>query len=212
MAATETVAMSAASPRTSPGATWWRLASAGVDAAAVFEGLAPGTYEVGASAVVAVTVLASLTLLPALLGFAGERVERTRWRGLIAAGLVAIALIGVGLGIDALMVGLPLAVVVILAGLVLAPLKREVPRKPPKPIRETTAYRWSRVIQRRPWTAAVGGTLVLLLMAAPVLSLHMGFSDEGNFPEDSTTRQAYDLLADGFGAGFNGPAEGKWEQ
>ena len=41
--------------------------------------------SVGAAAVVAVTVLASLTLLPALLGFAGERIERTRWRGLVAA-------------------------------------------------------------------------------------------------------------------------------
>ncbi|HEX5613872.1 MAG TPA: MMPL family transporter, partial [Acidimicrobiia bacterium] len=48
---------------------------------------------VGAASVVAVTVLASLTLLPALLGFAGERIERTRWLGLIAAGLVAIALV-----------------------------------------------------------------------------------------------------------------------
>ena len=46
---------------------------------------------VGAAAVVAVTVVASLTLLPALLGFAGEKVERTRWRGLIAAGFVAVA-------------------------------------------------------------------------------------------------------------------------
>ena len=51
--------------------------------------------------VVAVTMVASLTLLPALLGFAGERVEVTRWRGLIAAGLVAVALVGVGLGIPA---------------------------------------------------------------------------------------------------------------
>jgi RND superfamily putative drug exporter len=38
-----------------------------------------------------------------------------------------------------------------------------------------------------------------------VLSLHLGFSDEGNYPEDTTTRQAYDLLAEGFGPGFNGP-------
>src|ERR671918_576870 len=49
---------------------------------------------VGAAVVVAVTMVASLTLLPALLGFAGERVELTRWRGLIAAGLVALAMAG----------------------------------------------------------------------------------------------------------------------
>ena len=46
---------------------------------------------------------------------------------------------------------------------------------------------------------------MLLVLAAPILSLQLGFSDEGNFPEDTDTRQAYDLLAEGFGAGFNGP-------
>ena len=60
---------------------------------------------IGAAVVVAMTLLASLTLLPALLGFAGERVEVTRWRGLIAAGLIAVALIGAGLGVPALIAG-----------------------------------------------------------------------------------------------------------
>ena len=46
---------------------------------------------IGMAVVVAMTLVASLTLLPALLGFAGERVELTRWRGLIAAGLIAVA-------------------------------------------------------------------------------------------------------------------------
>src|SRR5262249_42153281 len=66
---------------------------------------------IGTAAVVATTLIASLTLLPALLGFAGARVETTRWRGLIAAGLVAIALVvGVGLGVGpAFIVCLPLA-------------------------------------------------------------------------------------------------------
>ncbi|HEX8804598.1 MAG TPA: MMPL family transporter, partial [Acidimicrobiales bacterium] len=59
---------------------------------------------VGAASVVAITVAASLTLLPALIGFAGERIERTRWRGLIAAGLAAIALVGVGLEVSPLLV------------------------------------------------------------------------------------------------------------
>ena len=55
----------------------------------------------GAALVVAITV-ASLTLLPALLGFAGHRVERTPLAGLVAAGFAAVALVGVGLDIGAL--------------------------------------------------------------------------------------------------------------
>jgi RND superfamily putative drug exporter len=161
--------------------------------------------SVGAASVVAVTVLASLTLLPALLGFAASRIELTRWRGLIAAGLAAIALVGVGLKVTPLIVGMPLAVVVLVAGLFFAPLKREVPRRPPKPRRETAAYRWSRLIQHRPWTAAIAGALVLLVVAIPMLSLRLGFSDESNFADDTTTKQAYNLLVEGFGPGFNGP-------
>ncbi len=160
---------------------------------------------VGAASVVALTVAASLTLLPALLGFAGERVELTRWRGLIAAGLAAIALAGVGLGITPLIVAAPLAVIVLIAGFFVRPLKREVAHRPPKPREETVAYRWSRVIQHHPGTAAIAGASVLLLLAVPVLSLRLGFSDESNFADDTTTKQAYDLLVEGFGVGFNGP-------
>jgi RND superfamily putative drug exporter len=160
---------------------------------------------VSAAVVVAMTVVASLTLLPALLGFAGDRVEVTRWRGLIAAGFVALGLVGVGLKISPLMVGFPLAAVTLIAGFAVRPLKQEVRRRPPKPIRETFAYRWSRFIQHNPWPAAIGGALLLLVLAIPVLGLRLGFSDEGNFAEDTTTRKAYDLLSDGFGPGFNGP-------
>jgi RND superfamily putative drug exporter len=158
----------------------------------------------GTAAVVATTLVASLTLLPALLGFAGQRVEITRWRGLIAAGLVAVALVGIGLGVGALVIALPVAVVVVLAAFAVRPLRREVPRRARRPVRETMAYRWSRLIQRRPWPAAIAGALVLVLLALPVLGLRLGFSDEGNYSEDTTTRQAYDLLAEGFGPGFNG--------
>ena len=160
---------------------------------------------IGAATTVAVTMLASVTLLPALLGFAGPRVEITRWRGIIAAGFVALALFGAGLSIDVLLVGVPLALVTLLAGFALAPLRRELPARTPKPMRETLPYRWSRVVQARPWSMLLIGTLILGVLAAPVLSLRLGFSDEGNFPTDTTTRQAYDLLAEGFGPGFNGP-------
>jgi putative drug exporter of the RND superfamily len=160
----------------------------------------------GAALVVAITLAASLTLLPALLGFAGTRIEVTRWRGLIAAGFAAVALLGVGLGVGPLVgLGFGLAVITIIAGFFVPALKREVKRRPPKPRRETTAYRWSRVIQHRPWTSALAGAVVLLFLAIPVLGLRLGNSDESNFPDDTSTKQAYDLLVAGFGPGFNGP-------
>ena len=161
---------------------------------------------IGMAVVVTLTLLASLTLLPALLGFAGERIELTRRRGLIAAGLIAVALIGVGLGIPALIVvTLPVAVVVLLASFAVSSLRKPVLERKRRPLRETLSYRWSRVIQHRPWTAVIVGATALVALALPILGLRLGFSDEGNYPEDTTTRQAYDLLAEGFGPGFNGP-------
>ena len=70
-----------------------------------------------------------------------------------------------------------------------------------KPLRDTVWYRLSRVVQSRPWLFAVGGTVVLLVLATPALGLRLGFSDEGNFAEDTTTRKAYDLISEGFGPG-----------
>jgi RND superfamily putative drug exporter len=172
---------------------------------------------VGAATVVAVTMVASLTLLPALLGFAGRRVELTRWRGLVAAGLLALAMVGVALGFPPLTIGIPIAVAVLLVGSSprLWPSQRrlwrgwsrlrgEVQRRQ-RPPRETAAYRWSRAIQHHPWRAFVIGAVVLVFLALPIFGMRLAFSDEGNFPENTTTRQAYDLLADGFGPGFNGP-------
>ncbi len=161
---------------------------------------------IGAAVTVAFTMISSITLLPALLGLAQERVEVTRWRGLIMAGFAALAILGVGIGFLPLsIVGVVLLVLTLLVSLAVEPLRAEVPRRRVKPRRETTAYRWSRVIQRQPWLWLAIGVAVLLVLAAPILSLQLGFSDEGNFPEDSDTRRAYDLLAEGFGAGFNGP-------
>ena len=160
---------------------------------------------VTASVTVALTVFASLTLLPAFLGFAGENIEKTKRRGLIAATLVAVGLVGFGLDVAPLMAAFPAALVVIILGFFVPALQVEVAHRPPKPRRETLAYRWSRVIQHRPWPFAIAGTAVLLILAAPLLSLRLAFSDESNFAEDTTTRQAYELLVEGFGAGFNGP-------
>jgi RND superfamily putative drug exporter len=164
-----------------------------------------GGLGVTAAATVAVTVLASVTLLPALLGFAGNRIERTRWRGLVAAGFLALALVGLGLGVPALAgVGFLFAALTVALGFVVPALKREVQHRPPKPRRETVAYRWSRIIQHRPWPFAIGGAVFLLVLALPVLALRLGFQDESNFESDTDTRQAYDLQVEGFGKGFNG--------
>jgi RND superfamily putative drug exporter len=65
--------------------------------------------------------------------------------------------------------------------------------------------RWVAIIQRRPVWAALGSTVLLLALATPALGLRLGSSDSGNDPTKQTTRRAYDLLAAGFGSGFNGP-------
>jgi RND superfamily putative drug exporter len=52
---------------------------------------------------------------------------------------------------------------------------------------------------------AIAATAVMLMLAIPLLSVRLGSSDEGNDPASDTTRRAYDLLADGFGPGLNGP-------
>ena len=92
---------------------------------------------VGTSVTVAVVMLASITLLPALLGFAGRTIDRFSVRR----------------------------------------------RKEPKPIEQTMWYRWSRVVQRRPWPAAIAGLAFLLLLAIPLLSMRLAFPDAGRQPE-----------------------------
>ena len=112
------------------------------------------------SLAILVTVAASVTLLPAMLGFAGRNIER--WH---------------------------------------VPFVSRETR-----VREDSRwYRWSRVVQHRPWVAAVGALAVLLVLAAPLLSLRLGFPDASNDPPGYTTRKAHELLADGFGPGFSTP-------
>jgi putative drug exporter of the RND superfamily len=67
--------------------------------------------------------------------------------------------------------------------------------------------RWARLIRRHPWPAAIAGLAIMLVIAVPALSMRMDLSDAGNDPAGTTTRKAYDLLAEGFGKGFNGPLQ-----
>jgi RND superfamily putative drug exporter len=119
-------------------------------------------YGVAMAAALAVlfTMIAALTLLPALLTIVGHRVDRLRLPG----------------------------------------FRRKRPEA-----EGTRWYSWSRAIQRRPVLATLLSGGLLLLLCVPVLSLRLGTNDAGTDPAGKTTRQAYDLLAEGFGPGFNGP-------
>lgn len=166
-----------------------------------------GGLGIAAAVVVTVTMIASVTLLPALISFVGERINVTRWRGLVAAGCVSLALITVALGMDQLFTAIALmgVVLALVVGSFIPMLKLQVKHKAPKPLTESFPYRWSRVVQNHPWAMTIGAAVLLLIMAIPLGSIRLGFSDAGNAPEDSSARKAYDLIAEGFGPGQNGP-------
>jgi RND superfamily putative drug exporter len=67
--------------------------------------------------------------------------------------------------------------------------------------------RWADIVAERPVVPAVIALILIVVVALPFFSLRLGSADQGNDPTGSTTRQAYDMLARGFGPGFNGPLE-----
>ena len=116
---------------------------------------------VAAAIGVVLVLAASMTLLPALLGFAGRRIGGIGRRAARASGEA-----GPGFWL-----------------------------------------RWVGQVQRRPALTAIVATALMLALAAPALGLRLASSDAGNDPSSNTTRKAYDLLAKGFGPGFNGPLQ-----
>ncbi|MGW6566819.1 MMPL family transporter [Streptomyces sp. NPDC054975] len=84
--------------------------------------------------------------------------------------------------------------------------RRQLAEHGPQPELPTGfAARWSAFVERHPKLLGVVAAVVMGVLALPTFSLHLGTSDQGNGPATATTRQAYDLLADGFGPGVNGP-------
>ncbi|MEN8113903.1 MAG: MMPL family transporter, partial [Actinomycetota bacterium] len=160
---------------------------------------------VAASTTVLVTMVASVTLLPALIGLAGHHIQVTRWGGLLASAFVALGLIGVALDIAVLRAAFVFAVLAIIAGRFWGPLKKQVTLSSTKPMEETSFYRLSRFVQRRAWAITVAAVALLAVLAIPVFSIQLGFADASNDPEGTTTREASDLLTEGFGPGANGP-------
>jgi RND superfamily putative drug exporter len=86
-----------------------------------------------------------------------------------------------------------------------ARLRAHGPQSPELALASGAWARWARTVQRRPAVLATAATVVMLLLALPVLHLRLGSSDASNDPASHTSRQAYDLVAGGFGPGFNGP-------
>src|SRR3954452_2931972 len=82
--------------------------------------------------------------------------------------------------------------------------RRRAVKREEKQVRGSRWAAWSHAVQRRPWVAITLSLIVLLGLALPTLNLRLGSSDAGVDPPDSTTRNAYHLIADGFGAGTNG--------
>ncbi|HQZ34854.1 MAG TPA: MMPL family transporter [Ilumatobacteraceae bacterium] len=168
-----------------------------------------GLAVAGATGVL-VMMIASVTLLPALLGFTGNRIHTTSRAAAAAVSLIVICGI-TGVIIDNLGplmgIGVVGAIIVMAAGYLPfgRSLRTPLPHRTQKPREEQGWYRWSRFIQRRPWPALVGAAGLLIALALPLFGIRLGFGDEGNAPKSSTVRSAYDLLAGGFGPGSNGP-------
>ncbi len=152
----------------------------------------------------------------------------TSGRAVLFAGIiVCIALLGMfALGVSFLY-GLAIAAAIgvsftMLAALTLLPAflgfigprvlsrrqKKDLAENGPKVIGSGTSGfwpRWAAFIQKRPIVPALVAFVIIVLVALPFFSLRLGSSDQGNDPVGTTTREAYDLLAQGFGPGFNGP-------
>ena len=75
----------------------------------------------------------------------------------------------------------------------------------PDPTRPNAFARYGNWLQKRPWLTGAFALAVMVLIALPMLSLRLGFSDDSGAPEGSSRRIAYDLTAEGFGPGVNGP-------
>jgi putative drug exporter of the RND superfamily len=140
-----------------------------------------GAMGLASAIVVAVAMLAALTLMPAFMGVAGRNVTslrdrvsvfRARRRGDAHAAQDTLA--------------------------ARAAASDEA--------HENSAFaRWGRKVSDRPWPWAIAATGVLVVLSIPLFALRLGQLDAGTNPTSDTIRRAYDLVSTGFGPGANGP-------
>jgi putative drug exporter of the RND superfamily len=123
--------------------------------------------------------------------------------GLLATGLPFVGRMGLG---AAIMIATVAVGAVTILPVLMGAFARRLRPKRPEHVEPSRAFaRWGSLLTRRPWVAAGAGALILVVLATPFASLRLGQPDDGNDRASSTTRLAYDRLAEGFGAGFNGP-------
>ncbi|MEV7085216.1 MMPL family transporter [Streptomyces sp. NPDC093085] len=136
-----------------------------------------GKLGVAAAVTVVTAVLGALTLVPALLGLAGRRIDRYRLRHPVAEGVADPAVV------------------------------RAVRRPGATRVPAGTGgwHRYAHRVARRPWWFLLAGVVTVGVLAVPLLSLRLGHIDDGADPTSFTDRRAYDLIAEGFGPGANGP-------
>jgi putative drug exporter of the RND superfamily len=123
--------------------------------------------------------------------------------GLLATGIPFVGRMGIGSAI--IIATVAVGAVTVLPTLMGAFARRLRPKRSEQVEPSRRFARWAGAITRRPLVAAIAGVLVLVLLAVPFASLRLGQPDDGNDSAGSTTRIAYDRLAEGFGPGFNGP-------
>jgi len=122
-----------------------------------------GLLGVAAAVTVVSAVAGALTLVPALLGLIGHRIDRYRVRRPVAEAATDDA---EGHG---------------------------------------AWHRYAQRVERRPWWFLAGGVVTVLVLAIPVLSIQLGHIGDGADPKSFTDRRAYDIMAQSFGPGSNGP-------
>jgi RND superfamily putative drug exporter len=122
--------------------------------------------------------------------------------GLLATGIPFVGRMGVASAV--VVAAVAIGAVTLLPALMGAFAKRLRPRRAEQVAPSPLLARWDQRITRRPVAAVIAGMAVLLALAAPVTDLRLGQPDDGNDRAGSTTRIAYDKLAEGFGPGFNG--------
>ncbi|MGB8944660.1 MAG: MMPL family transporter, partial [Streptomyces sp.] len=130
-----------------------------------------------AAGTVVIAVLIALTLIPALLGYAGKKVKPTGEKSKVLGG-----------GRKAK-----------------AAADAEGATEKATEKKDNLGTRWARFVTRRPLTVLLIGVIGLGAAALPVSSLELGLPDDGAQPTSTTQRKAYDLVSEGFGPGFNGP-------